>query len=173
MNHWLEVTFPEYAPPRFNTLLTNLRHGNGQHEIQIFVGLIDNQVAGLMQVFYREWQNGLMADIDLLGVLEPYRRRSLASSLVKQAILATHKLSMQYELPAIGVASLVDPQYLPVIRLHEKLKGQVRTDYSYPSGDIIVWYPLSDGFAHVETQTLAQQFQQFGRLLNKGLGLAE
>jgi GNAT superfamily N-acetyltransferase len=173
MNHWLEKLFPEYAPPRFDTLLTNLQHGDGRHEIQIFVGLIDNQVVGLMQVFYREWQRGLIADIDLLGVLEPYRRLSLASSLVKQALLATHKMALQYELPAVGVASLLDPHYRPVIRLHEKLGGQVRTDYTYPSGDIIVWYPMLNGFAGVETQTLAQQFQQFGRLLKKGVGTIE
>jgi len=171
MNQWLEEIFPEYTPPRFNTLLARLRHKNGRHEIQIFVGLMNDQVVGLMQMFYREWQDGLLADIDLLGVLEPYRRLKLASSLVKQALLATHKMALQFELPAIGVASLADPRYQPVIRLHEKLGGQVRTDYTYPSGDIIVWYPLLDDFACIETQILAQQFQQFSQILKRGLGI--
>jgi hypothetical protein len=58
MSQWLEEIFPEYAPPRFNKLLTQLRHANGRHEIQIFVGLMNEQVVGLMQMFYREWQHG-------------------------------------------------------------------------------------------------------------------
>ena len=173
MNHWLEEVFPEYAPPRFNTLLMNLRHTHRRHEIQIFVGLVDNQLVGLMQVLYREWQSGLMADIDLLGVLEPYRRLGLATSLVKHALLATHTMSLQYDLPALGVASLVDPHYLPVIRLHQKLGGQIRTDYTYPSGDLIVWYPLLDDLARVETPGLAQQLQQFGQVLMRGMGMVE
>jgi GNAT superfamily N-acetyltransferase len=170
MNHWLEAIFPEYAPPRFDTLLTRLRHENERHEIQLFVALLDNQVVGLMQVLYREWQNGLIADIDLLGVLEPYRRSGLASCLVRQSFLATRKMAAQYKVSAIGVASLVDPAYRPVTRLHEKLGGQVRTDYPYPGGDVIVWYPLLDSFANVVTQMLAQQLQQFGRQLQRGLG---
>jgi GNAT superfamily N-acetyltransferase len=165
MNHWLEAVFPEYAPPRFTTLLTNLRHPTGRHEIQLFVGLVNNIVAGLMQVFYHEWRQGLIADIDLLGVLEPYRRLGLAASLVKRAFLAIDELSLQYALPVLGIVSLVDPHYLPVIRLHQKLGGQIRTDYPYPSGDLIVWYPLSDDLARVETSGLAQQLQQFGRQL--------
>jgi GNAT superfamily N-acetyltransferase len=170
MNRWLEEIFPEYAPPRFATLLTSFRHENRRHEIQIFVGLIDNQVVGLIQVLYRRWQKGLMADIDLLGVLEPYRRSGLASSLVKQAILATQKMSWQYNLPAVGLVSLVDPQYPPVIRLHEKLGGQVRSDYTYSSGDLVVWYPLLERYTHVGTKILAQQLQEFGRLLKQGKG---
>jgi hypothetical protein len=55
MNNWLIEIFPEYAPPRFKTLLTRLRHQNGRHELQIFIGRIDSIVAGLVQVFYREW----------------------------------------------------------------------------------------------------------------------
>lgn len=165
MNNWLIEIFPEYAPPRFQTLLTRLRHQNGRHELQIFIGRIGSIVAGLVQVFYREWQNGLVADIDLLGVLEPYRRSGLGSALVKQAIRATQELSVQYGLPAIGVVSLADPNYAPVIRLHEKLGGQIRTDLQYPSGDIIVWYPLLKDTIAVETSGLARQLQQFGHLL--------
>ena len=168
---WLEKIFPEYAPPRFEALLTQLRRGNDRHEIQLFVALIDDQVVGLVQVLYREWQQGLMADIDLLGVLEPYRRLGLGSGLVQRSLLAAREIAVQYERPAIGVVSLVDAHYDPVIRLHDKLGGQVRTDYSYPSGDTIVWYPLMDGFVNIETQVLAQQLQQFGRLLERGLGI--
>jgi GNAT superfamily N-acetyltransferase len=169
MGHWLDQVFPEYAPPRFEKLLTRLRHGDGRHEIQIVVGRIEDQVAGLVQVFYREWRQGLMADIDLLGVLEPYRRLGLGSALVKQALLAAQAMASAYGLPAIGVVSLADPHYAPVIRLHRKLGGQVRADYVYPSGDIVVWYPLREDFAAVETPVLARQLREFGRTLESVL----
>jgi GNAT superfamily N-acetyltransferase len=169
MGHWLDQVFPEYAPPRFEKLLTRLRHGDGRHEIQIVVGRIEDQVAGLVQVFYREWRQGLMADIDLLGVLEPYRRSGLGSALVKQALLAAQAMASAYGLPAIGVVSLADPHYAPVIRLHRKLGGQVRADYVYPSGDIVVWYPLREDFAAVETPVLARQLREFGRTLESVL----
>lgn len=173
MNNWLAQVFPEYLPPSFNRLLANLRHANGRHEVQIFVGLVENQVAGLLQMFYGPWQNGLMADIDLLGVLEPYRRLGLAAALVKHALVAAQQMALHYELPALGVASLVDPQYTPVIRLHQKLGGQVRTDYVYTSGDIIVWYPLLDNLVAIETQALAGALEQCGQILRRGLGLGE
>ena len=82
MGRWLLEILPEYAPPRFEAVLTRLRHQNGRHEAQIFVGLIDARVAGLVQVLYRQWQNGLVADIDLLGVPEPHRRSGLGTELV-------------------------------------------------------------------------------------------
>jgi GNAT superfamily N-acetyltransferase len=169
MGHWLDQVFPEYAPPRFEKFLTRLRHGDGRHEIQLFIGRIEDQVAGLVQVFFREWHQGLMADIDLLGVLEPYRRSGLGSALVKQAILATQDMALAYGRPAVGVVSLADPHYAPVIQLHRSLGGQIRADYVYPSGDIVVWYPLQEDFAAVETPVLAQQLREFGRTLESVL----
>jgi GNAT superfamily N-acetyltransferase len=165
MGSWLLELFPEYAPPRFKALLTRLRHQHGRHEAQIFVGLIDDEVAGLVQVLYRQAWNGLIADIDLLGVLEPRRRAGLGTALVERAIRATKELSGYYGLPPIGVVSLVDPENTPVIRLHERLGGQVRTDLQVPSGELIVWYPLMVEYAAVETEDLAKQLQEFGRLL--------
>ena len=142
MNHWLELIFPEYCPSRFDKLLSKYRSPDGRHQIQIFLCLIDNIVAGLAQQFYREWQGGLLADIDLRGVLKPFRRSGLALSLVQQCLNATPEMARQYQIPAIGVASLIDPQYSPIVRLHQKQGGQIRKDYQYSSGDIIVWYPI-------------------------------
>ncbi len=165
MGHWLNQIFPEYAPPRFEKLLTKLRHRDGRHQIRIFIGQIERRVAGLVQVFFREWRQGLIADIDLLGVLEPYRRSGLGSALVKQAILATQDMALSYGLPAIGVVSLADPHYAPVIQLHRSLGGQIRADHVYPSGDIVIWYPLQEDFSAVETPVLAQQLREFGQTL--------
>ena len=53
-----------------------------------------------------------------------------------------------------------------MIQLHHKLEGQIRTDGLFHSGDAIVWYPLSQAFAAVETKALAEQVQQFGELLS-------
>jgi len=165
MNVWLIEVFPEYAPPRFDSLLARLRHLDGQHEVQIFIAQIGDQVTGLVQVFYRVWQNGLVADIDLLGVLKSHRRLGLGTALVKRAIQATQNMSRAYGLPAIGVVSLVDPGNTASIRLHKNLGGQIRIDFPYPSGDIMVWYPLLKRYATIETGALAQQLQQFAGLL--------
>jgi GNAT superfamily N-acetyltransferase len=165
MNRWLELIFPEYCPPRFDKLLSKLRHPDGRHQIQIFIGLVDNLVAGLMQLFYREWQGGLLADIDLLGVLEPFRRSGLASALVQQSLRATPEMAQQYQMPAIGVTTLIDPKYAPIVQLHQKQGGQVRADCQYPSGDIIVWYPMQRKYEDITTPILEEQLQQFGQLL--------
>ena len=165
MNRWLELIFPEYCPPRFDKLLSKHRHPNGKHQVQIFIGVNNGLVMGLAQQFYQEWQNGILADIDLLGVLEPFRRSGLASALVKECLSATHKIAQQYQIPAIGLTTLIDPSYAPIVRLHQKLGGQIRTDYQYPSGDIIVWYPMQPGYEDISTSTLEERLHQFGQLL--------
>jgi GNAT superfamily N-acetyltransferase len=165
MNHWLELTFPEYCPPRFDKLLSEYRHPNGRHQVQLFIGLVDNRVVALAQQFYQECQGGLLADIDLLGVLEQYRRSGLALALVQQCFRATIEVARQYGIPAIGVTTLIDPKYAPIVRLHQKLGGQIRTDYQYPSGDIIVWYPTQQEYGTIPTSFIGEQLQQFGRLL--------
>jgi GNAT superfamily N-acetyltransferase len=167
MIHWMSQLFPEYTP-YFKTILTELRHEDGRHEAQLFVGLSEDQVIGLIQIFYRQWRNGLLADIDLLGVLGPYRRSGLGSALVRQAFMATRNVASHYGLPTLGIVSLADPKYIPVVRLHQKLGGQIRTDLQYPSGDIIVWYPLHDQFTAVSTKALAWQLWQFGGLPEGG-----
>jgi hypothetical protein len=72
-------------------------------------------------------------------------------------------------LPGIGIVSLADPVYTPVIQLHRKLGGQIRTDLPYSSGDIVIWYPLLDGYAHVKTQALIDVLQAFGLMLGEAL----
>jgi GNAT superfamily N-acetyltransferase len=165
MNAWLEQIFPEYCPARFGRLLTKLRQVDGKDQIQIFIGIIENQVVGLAQLFYREWQGSLLADLDLLGVLEPFRGSGIALALLQRSLKATHEMAQRYEIPALGLTTLIDPHYSPIVRLHNKLAGQIRTDYQYPSGDIIVWYPLQPGFGQIATPRLGEQFQQFGKLL--------
>jgi len=165
MNRWLELVFPEYCPPRFDRLLSRLRHPDGRHQIQIFIGQIDDQVAGLVQLFYREWQGGIMSDIDLLGVLEPFRCSGLALSLVQRSLRATLEMAEQVRLPALGVVTLIDPQYIPIVRLHQKQGGQIRADYQYPSGDVVAWYPLQQKYEDVATPVLGEQLRYFGQLL--------
>ena len=165
MGYWLEQIFPEYYPPIFDRLLMKLRHPDGKHQIQIFIAPVGEQVAGLVQIFYRRWQGGLLADIDLLGVLEPYRRQGLASCLVRQGLQAANDMARQWQLPAIGLVTLIDPQDAPIVRLHQKLGGQIREDYLYPSGDRVVWYPLNEAVAHIHTLVLGEQLQNFGQLL--------
>jgi hypothetical protein len=166
MNRWLELIFPEYCPPRFDKLLSKHRHSNGRHQIQIFIGLIDGMVASLAQQLYQDWRGGLLADIDLLGVLEPFRRSGLVTALVQQCLRAAPELAQQYQMPAIGVTTLIDSKYAPIVGLHQKLGGQIRTDYQYPSGDIVAWYPLQPEYEDISTSSLGEQLQRFGQLLD-------
>jgi GNAT superfamily N-acetyltransferase len=165
MNRWMEMVFPEYCPPRFDRLLAKLRKADDRPQIQIFIGLFDDQVVGLVQVFYRVWQGGLLADIDLLGVLETFRRTGLGLALFRQALRAANEVARWYQVPVIGLASLIDPQYEPIVQLHQKLSGQIRRDYAYPSGDLIVWYPMMLEYENVSTRNLGEQLQQFAALL--------
>ena len=111
MNHWLEAIFPEYCPPRFDKLLSKLRHLDGKHQIQIFIGINNGLVTGLVQQFYQVWQNGILADIDLLCVLGSFRRSGLASALVQECLSATHKIAQQYQIPAIGLMRTKQPRF--------------------------------------------------------------
>jgi len=165
MNRWLEQIFPEYCPSRFDQLLDRLRKPDGRHRIQIFVALCDHTVAGLAQIFYRQWQGGLLADIDLLGVLEPFRRCGLALALVQHSLQAASEMAQRYALPAIGVVTLIDPTYTPIVQLHQKHGGQTRADCQYPGGDVIAWYPAQPDYKDIATPVLVEQLQQFGRLL--------
>ena len=165
MNSWLEHIFPEYCPARFDKLLSKLRPSDGKDQIEIFIGLVENQVVGLMQLFYKEWQGGLLADIDLLGVLEPFRRSGLALALVQRSLQAIHDMALVYQIPSIGVTTLIDPKYAPIVNLHKKLGGQIRRDYQYSSGDIVVWYPTQEKYASISTSILGDQLKLFGKLL--------
>ena len=142
------------------------RYPNGRHKIQIFVGLINGLVVGLAQQFYQEWQHGILADLDLLGVLEPFRRSGLALALVQHCLRATPQIAQQYHIPAIGVTTLIDPQYAPIVRLHQKQGGQIRTDCQYSSGDLIVWYPMQQKYHDIPTSILEGRLHQFGQLLD-------
>ena len=166
MNRWLMQVFPEYRPARFDKLLAKYRHLGGRCQIQIFVGLVNDRVAGLVQVFYREWQHGLLADIDLLGVLEPFRRHGLASALVQRSLRATPETAQQYQIHAIGATTLMDPKFAAMLRWHNKQGGQVREDYRYPGGDIIVRYRMPREYDNISTSILGELLQQFGKLLD-------
>ena len=166
MNSWLEHIFPEYCPTRFDKLLSKLQPLDGKDQIQIFIGLVENQIVGLMQLFYKEWRGGLSADIDLLGVLEPFRRSGLAVALIQRSLQAIHDMALLYQIPSIGITTLIDPKYAPIVNLHQKLGGQIRRDYPYSSGDLIVWYPTQEKYASISTAILGDQLKLFGKLLD-------
>jgi GNAT superfamily N-acetyltransferase len=165
MNSWLEHIFPEFCPAQFDKLLAKLRHSDGKDQIQIFISLIDNKVTGLIQVLYQEWQGGLLSYIDLLGVLEPYRRRGFALSLVQRSLKASVEMARAYQVASIGVTTLANPDYDPIMRLHQKVGGQIRRDYRYSSGDLVVWYPMQKKYKGIATSILGDQLHLLGQLL--------
>jgi len=167
--------------PHFRDILSQSRDERGRIRAQIFVGLCEDRVAGLVQIFYRQWRNNLVANVDVLGVLEPFRRTNLGIVLMRQAISAAMKVSAQYKLPVVGVVWLVEPDQGPLdswpvrrVRMFEKMGGQVRRDLryryegqSYPDGELIFWYPLCQEFSDVDTKSLAWLLWQFGQLPEK------
>jgi GNAT superfamily N-acetyltransferase len=173
MVDWLNQIFPDYDP-YFKTILTELRREDGRHEGAILIGLVENHVVGLLQIFFRKWRDGLIANIDLLGVLQPYRRAGIANALVQYSIGLTRTTAKRHEVFPFGIVSLIDPAYPPIVKLHQKLAAQIRREIAYrtpdrpnESSDTIAFYPLSDESRVVSTHELAWQLWQFGGLPEK------
>jgi GNAT superfamily N-acetyltransferase len=164
--------------PSFREILADRRDDRERIKAQIFVGLCADQVAGLMQMFYRPWRCCLVANVDLLAVLEPFRRTNLGLGLIRHAITTALKVSSQYKLPVAGIVWLTEPEQGSLdswanrrVRMFQKLGGQARCDLRYrydgqpyPNGELIFWYPLADEFVHVATRSLAWLLWQFGGL---------
>ncbi len=103
--------------PGFREILAGRFDDRGRVRRQIMAGLCGGRVAGLMQVFYRPWRDGLVGNVDLLGI------------------------SARYKLPVAGVVWLTEPDEGPPgswtnrrVRMFERLGGQARRDlrYRYP-----------------------------------------
>ena len=129
-------------------------------------------------MFYQPWRNGLVGNVDLLGVLESFRSTNLGIGLMRHAITATLKVSAQYKLPVAGIVWLTEPDDGPTgswpvrrVRMFQRLGGQVRRDLRYrydgqlyPDGELIFWYPLMAECVDVETKSLVWLLWQFGGL---------
>lgn len=177
MESALREVFP-ILRPCFGEIIAQRLDDQGRIRRQIFVGLCENQVAGLMQIFYHPWRNGLVGNVDLLGILELFRSTNLGIALMRHAITATLKASAQYKLPVAGIVWLTEqddgpPGSWPVrrVRMFQRLGGQVRRDLCYrydgqlnPDGELIFWYPLMDEYVEVETKSLIWLLWQFGGL---------
>jgi len=169
--------FPDLTPA-FERILVDRVDAKGRIKAQIFVGLCQATVAGLLQVFYRPWRSGLIGNVDLVGVLEPFRKTGLGLGLMRHAISTFRKVASQWELAPIGLLWLTGQDEGPVdswlvrrVRMYEQIGAQVRRDLRYkfngqakPNGELILWYPVSDEFVNVETKSLAWQLWQFGQL---------
>jgi hypothetical protein len=177
----LKRTLPDLLPgikPRFRELLAARLDEWGRVRAQLFCGTCQDQVAGLMQIFYRPWRDALMGNVDLLGVRERYRSTNLGLNLMRQAVAATLSVSAQYKLPVAGIVWLTEPDEGPLdswanrrVRMFEKLGGQARRELRYryrgqryPDGELIFWYPLAEAFFEVDTKSLAWLLWQFGEL---------
>jgi hypothetical protein len=131
-----------------------------------------------MQMFYRQWRDGLVGNVDVLAVLRDFRRTNLGIVMMRHAISAAMKVSAQYKVPVVGLVWLTEPDQGPLdswsvrrVRMFEKMGGQVRRDLRYrydgqiyPDGEIIFWYPLRREFAETDTKSLAWLLWQFGQL---------
>ncbi|MFC1683342.1 hypothetical protein ACFL0G_03960 [Candidatus Zixiibacteriota bacterium] len=164
--------------PHFREFLEGRLDGQGRVKAQLFCGSCQDRAAGLMQMCYRSWRDALVGNVDLLGVLEPYRSTNLGLSLMRHAIAATLSVSARYKLPVAGIVWLTEPDQGPLdswadrrVRMFERLGGQARRDLRYryqgqrnPDGELIFWYPLAEAFFDVDTRSLARLLWQFGGL---------
>lgn len=167
--------------PHFREFLEGRLDGQGRVRAQLFCGLCRERVAGLMQMCYRPWRDALVGNVDLLGVLEPYRNTNLGLSLMRHAIAATLSVSARYKLAVAGIVWLTEPDRGPLdswadrrVRMFERLGGQARRDLRYryqgqrySDGELIFWYPLAKAFFDVDTRSLARLLWQFGGLANE------
>lgn len=164
--------------PSFREILSDRYDSDGNLKRQIFVGLSEDVPAGLLQVFYRPWRNGLVGEVDLVGVLESYRKTGLGLRMMRRAVTATEQAAGARNVPVHGLVWLTEPDKghahtWPVrrVRMYEKMGAQVRRDLIYrfdgqpePDGEIILWCPLARGLGNVPTKELAWLLWQSGGL---------
>lgn len=74
-------------------------------------------------------------------------------------------MARQYAVPALGVATLIDPRDPRIVGLHQQLGAQIRTGCPHPCGDVLAWYSLRPDVQDIATSPLLEQFLLFGRLL--------
>jgi hypothetical protein len=159
------------VPSDFTRFLRGRSGDGGRLRQQLFAGLVQGEAAGLLQVLYREWGKGLIANVDRVGVRPDARGTNLGLSLLRFAKDNFYRLCLQYGQPALGVVGLTDPDRGPAdswsvrrVRLFEKLGAQIRRDLAYhtvddarlyPEGKLILWYPLTEHMTHIGTRSLA------------------
>ena len=169
--------FPDLTPA-FEEILTHRLDAEGRIQNQIFVGLCGESVAGILQIFYYPWKGGLVSVADLVGVLESIRGSGLGLGMIRHTSIATKKVASQWHVSPKGLLGLTELDQgdsnswvVRRVKLFERMGAQVRRDLVYQydglpesSGDIILWYPMSDGVVEISTKELAWVLWQSGGL---------
>jgi len=175
--------FPDLTPA-FESILTHRLDAEGRIQNQIFIGLCGKSVAGILQIFYYPWKGGLVSVVDLVGVLESFRGSGLGLKMIRHASAATEKVASQWQVSPRGLLGLTELDQgdsrswiVRRVRLFERMGAQVRRDLVYQydglpesSGEIILWYPMSDEVAAVSTKELAWVLWQSGGLPSEEFG---
>jgi GNAT superfamily N-acetyltransferase len=135
--------------------------------LKIFVALCENNVAGFLHMNFIRFGDWCIANIDFLGVLQPYRRHGFGLALLRKAKRIAAGLECSDGVKCLGIASLADTGETGTddfarkrLWLYSRLGGMVREDLvfrtpDYPS-DFVVWYPLVDQAAVIPTIALAR-----------------
>ena len=162
----------------FEDILTNRLDTEGRIQKQIFIGLSGETVVGILQIFYYTWNDGLVAVVDLVGVLEPFRGSRLGLRLIRYARSVTENAASQWGVTAKGILGLAeldqgdsDSWADRRVRLFERLGAQVRRDLIYQygglsesNGDYVIWYPMSADVFEISSRALAWVLWQSGGL---------
>jgi GNAT superfamily N-acetyltransferase len=166
----LGETHPTYEP-YFRRVVTEGRRDDGTHGAQVFMAVCSGHAVGFSQVFYREWNDLLVAWLDVLGVDGRHRRQGVGLALVEETLSAAHRQSSARAIERSCLLTAVDPRNVPVVQLHLKLGAQIREDLYYRTPfdsegeqNILVWYPPSGSLAAAPSQMLAWQAWQIGGL---------
>ncbi len=98
--------------------------------------------------------------------------------MIRHASAATKEVAFQWQVSPKGLLGLTkvdqdhsDSWVVRRVKLFEKMGAQVRRDLAYQydglpesSGDIILWYPMSDEVVEISTKELAWVLWQSGGL---------
>lgn len=169
--------FPHLSPG-LDSMLASRLDPAGRVRTQLFVGLCNDAPAGLLQLFYEVWRDGLIAIADLVGVAQAHRGTGLGLGLMHRALSAPRDVAAGWGLPAQGLLASTepaqgDPQSWRVrrVKMYEKMGGQVRRDLVFrfdgqpePDGEILIWFPMRPEVANVSTKALASVLWKSGGL---------
>jgi hypothetical protein len=164
INDLIDLTFPEYSPTNVFKRIMKY-HGSNTPKVKIFYIENSSIPVSFAQVIYRTWENGLIANLDLLGSNSGYRRKGNAEYLLHNCINDLLYESDKRNVDAIGLITFIDPEYRPIVNLHEKCGGQIRKDIICDFGDIIVWYPINMDYKNIATDVLIEQMNEFGIII--------
>jgi hypothetical protein len=164
INKLIDLSFPEYSPTNVERRLLEY-HGSGYPKVKIFFIEDEGNLVSFAQIIYKLLNNRLVLNLDLLGSEYSKRRKGYAETIFQYCRNDFIDEARRYGLSEIGLLTFIDPNYSPIVRFHEKNKGQIRRDIIADFDDILVWYPSNEEYFDIKTHDLLEQMKEFGSII--------